>query len=59
MSHSIHFNQLSAVLAEHQEGVNNRDNRKIGRAMRFLEGVQYEEDSLRVRRWRRTHRVEE
>ena len=59
MSHSIHFNQLSVVLAEHQESENNCENRKISQAMRFLEGVQYEEDAFRVRRWRRIHRVGE
>lgn len=54
MSHSIHPNQLSVTLAEHNVET---DNQNISPALRFLEGVDYEEEALRLRRRRRAQRA--
>lgn len=54
MSHSIHPNQVSVMLAEHNDETDNQD---VSRALRFLEGVDYEEEALRLRRRRRAQRA--
>ena len=54
MSHSIHPNQLSVmVAAQHDEA----ESSNISRALRFLETVDYEEEALRLRRRRRAQRA--
>ena len=54
MSHSIHFNQMSVMLAE-QDDENCHSN--LSHALRFLETVDYEEEALRLRRRRRAQRA--
>ena len=54
MSHSIHPNQLSVILAERSDEA---DNSNISRALRFLEGIDTEEEALRLRRRRRAQRA--
>lgn len=50
MSHSIHSNQMSVFLVEHQ---NQDNNQSLGSAVCFLEEVDYEAEALRLkRRWR-------
>lgn len=57
MSHSIHPNQLSVMLAEHNAHQDDLDVENISHALRFLEGVDYEEEALRLRRRRRAQRA--
>lgn len=54
MIHSIHPNQLSVTLAERCDEA---DNSNISRALRFLEGIDIEEEALRLRRRRRAQRA--
>lgn len=54
MSHSIHPNQLSVILAEHSDEA---DNSNIRRALLFLAEVDYEEEALRLRHRRRVQRA--
>ncbi len=54
MSHSIHSNQMSVFLAEHQ---NQDNNQSLGSALRFLEEVDYEAEALRLKRRRRAQRT--
>ncbi len=57
MSYSIHPNQLRGLLAEQDVEDDNFDFRNVNRALRFLEGVDYGEEPLRVRRYRRAKRA--
>ncbi len=57
MSYSIHPNQLQGLLAEQNAEDENFDFRNISRALRFLEGVDYGEEPLRLRRHRRAQRA--
>jgi len=59
MSYVIHPNQLQGLLAQHDEYEENLDMRSISRALRFLEGLDYEEEPLRIRRSRRVQRASE
>jgi hypothetical protein len=54
MSHSIHSNQLSVILNEDNNEANDQN---ISPALRFLEEVDYEEETLRLRRRRRAQRA--
>ncbi len=53
MSYFFHPNQLQGTLAEQDDFDENMDIRSISRALRFLEGVDYQEEPLRFRRGRR------
>ncbi len=57
MSYSIHQNQLQGLLAEQNVDDENFDFRNISRALRFLEGVDYGDEPLRLRRYRRPQRA--
>ncbi len=60
MSDYFHPNQLQGLLAEHgdyEDYEENVDMRSISRALRFLEGVDYDEEPLRFRRGRRAQRA--
>ncbi len=57
MSYYIHPNQLQGLLAEQEDYEDNVDMRSISRALRFLEGIDYEEEPLRLRRGRRAQRA--
>ena len=59
MSYSIHPNQLQGLLAQQNADDDNFDFRNISRALRFLEGVEYAEEPLRLRRRRRAQRASE
>ncbi len=59
MSYFFHPNQLQGMLAEQDEYDDNVDIRSISRALRFLEGIDYEEEPLRQRRRRHARRASE
>ncbi len=57
MSYYFHSNQLQGLLAEQEDFEDNVDMRSVSRALRFLEGIDYEEEPLRFRRGRRAQRA--
>ncbi len=60
MSYYFHPNQLQGLLAEHEDYEDYEDNvdmRSISRALRFLEGLDYEDEPLRLRRGRRAQQT--
>ena len=59
MSYFFHLNQLQGLLAEQDDYHDNIDFRSISRALRFLEGVDYEEEPLLLRRRRRVQQASE
>ena len=59
MSYFIHPNQLQTMLAEQEEYDDNVDIRSISHALRFLEGIDWEVEPLRLRRRRRAQRTSE
>ena len=59
MSYFFHPNQLQGMLAEQDEYDDNIDIRNLSRALRFLEGIDYEEEPLRQRRRRYTRQDSE
>ena len=52
MSRILHPNQLPVMLAEQDDYEDDMEPRSVKRALRFLEGMDYEDDSLRLRRRR-------
>ncbi len=54
MGYSIHLNQLQGLLAEQNVDDENFEFRNISRALRFLEGVDDGEETLRLRRPQRS-----
>ncbi len=59
MSYFFHPNQLQGMVTEQDEYDDNIDIRNLSRALRFLEGIDYEEEPLRQRRRRSTRRASE
>ncbi len=57
MSRLIHPNQLAVMLAERDDLEDEMETKRINRALRFLEGVDTEEEALRLRRRRRAQRA--
>ncbi len=57
MSHTIHLNQLPVMLAEQNDDEGQNEARGLSHALRFLEGIDYEDDALRERRRRRAQRA--
>ncbi len=53
MSRMFHLNQLPVMLAEQDNCGDELEKSKISHALRFLEGIDYEDDALRLRRRRR------
>ncbi len=56
MSYFIHPNQLPGMLAEHNDYDDSVDIWSISRALRFLEGIDYDDEPLNLRRRHRTER---
>ena len=59
MSYFFHPNQLQCMLAEQDNYDDNLDMRSISRALRFWEGIDDEEEPLRLRHRRRVQRDSE
>lgn len=57
MSHSIHSNRLSVMLDERNVHNNEAEPKNICCALKFLEGVDHEDEALRLRRRRRAQRA--
>ena len=55
MKHSIHPNQFPSLRMTFEE--NDESSEGMSAALRFLEGIDYEEDALRQRRRRRNERA--
>ena len=56
MSRLIHPNQLAVMLAEREDLEDELESKRINRALRFLEGIDTEDEALRLRRRRRAQR---